>query len=214
MIKIILAEDHNIVRNGIKSILDNEADMEVVFEAKNGNEVLSWLAEGNSATLILTDMNMPGLNGLGLIKEMKANMPTVILSMLDHENYVIEAITAGAHGYLLKSINKDELLFGLRHVADGGKYICMELTFKLLDKLSGYSPINEPHKTIIAIELSEREKEVLDLISEGYTNNEIADKLFTSRRTVEGHRQNLIEKTGVKNTPSLIRFALQNGLIK
>jgi DNA-binding NarL/FixJ family response regulator len=213
LIRIILAEDHNIVRNGIKSILDNEAGIEVVFEAENGNQVISWLSEGNKADLVLSDMNMPELSGINMLKQLKDTVDVLILSMLDHENYVIEAIKAGARGYLLKNVSREELLFAIKYIAKGGQYICSELSFKMLNKLAALPETVEPYRDP-NIELSEREIEVLVLIAEGYTNNEIADKLFTSRRTVEGHRQSLIEKTGVRNTPALIKFAVMNGIIK
>jgi DNA-binding NarL/FixJ family response regulator len=213
LIRIILAEDHNIVRNGIKSILDKEAGIQVVFEAENGKQVINWLSDGNKASLVLSDMNMPELTGINMIKQLKDTIDVLILSMLDHENYVIEAIKAGARGYLLKNVSKDELLFAIKYVANGGKYVCSELTFKMLTKLAALPENIEPYRDP-NLELSEREIEVLVLIAEGYTNNEIADKLFTSRRTVEGHRQSLIEKTGVRNTPALIKFAVLNGIIK
>lgn len=213
MIKIILAEDHNIVRNGIKSILDNEPDMEVIFEAENGSLVLDWLSKGNKADLVISDMNMPVLSGLNMVKEIPQMIAVIMLTMLDHENYVIEAVNAGARGYLLKNVSKEELLFAVRYVTNGGKYICSELSFKLLKRATEVAEAEEPFQAA-NIDLSDRETEVLALIAEGFTNNEIADKLFTSRRTVEGHRQNLIEKAGVKNTPSLIKFAVMNGLIK
>jgi DNA-binding NarL/FixJ family response regulator len=159
-------------------------------------------------------MNMPGMDGLHMINALQMKYPVLILSMLDHENYVMETINAGASGYLLKNISKDELLFAIRYVASGGKYICSELSFKILNRLSNLNDILPASGVNVDFELSERESEVLHLIGEGFTNNEIADKLFSSRRTIEGHRQSLMEKTGSKNTATLIKFAVQNGLIK
>jgi len=193
LIRIILAEDHNIVRNGIKSILEVESDIQVVFEAGNGTEVLNWLEAGNQADLILSDMNMPELNGLSLLKQLHQKIAIIMLTMLDHENYLIEAVNAGARGYLLKNVVKTELLFAIHYVANGGKYMCSELSFKLLTRLSEL-PDPDERPQLPNLDISEREIEILTLIAEGFTNNEIADKIFTSRRTVEGHRQNLIEK--------------------
>lgn len=212
MIKIILAEDHNIVRNGLKSILDDETEFKVVCEAENGSEVLKWLEAGNKADLIITDVNMPVLNGLDMVKQLPNKIPVIMLTMLDHKKYVFDAVEAGISGYLLKSISKDELLFAVKYVAGGGKYICSELSFGLFEKRSKTPEPDELAKET-NVNLSEREVEVLDLIADGYTNNEIADKLFASRRTVEKYRQSLIDKTGVKNTPSLIKFAVKNHLI-
>lgn len=215
MIKVLLAEDHNIVRNGIRSLLDKEADVHVVGEAIDGLEVLKKLEEGTKIDLILTDINMPQLNGLALLEELKTVSPDVkvlILSMLEHENYVLQALNSGAHGYLLKNIAEEELMFAIRHVIAGNIYVCSELVSKIVEKLSNI-PQENNKELKVAIDLSRREIEILLLIAEGFTNNEIAEKLFTSRRTVEGHRQNLLEKTGARNTATLIRFAVRNGII-
>ena len=215
MISVLLAEDHNIVRNGIKSLLDNEANIKVIGEAANGKEAIRILEEGAGANLIIADLNMPGMTGCELIKYLSSNfknLKIVILSMSDHEKYVAEAFNAGAHCYLLKNISKDELLFALKHVMAGGRYICSELSLRMFAKLSNH----EIAQTEIDgfTDFTKRELEVLKLIAEGFTNNEIAEKLFTSRRTVEGHRQSLIEKTGVPNSAALIMHAFRSGIIK
>jgi len=175
MIKIILAEDHNIVRDGLRNLLEKEKDMQIVREALNGGQV-------------------------------------IILSMLDDERYVMQAFRAGASGYLLKNITADELTFAIRHVHLDGRYICSELSLRFLDRLIA-QPNRRQHEAETGIEFSTRDIEVLTLIANGLTNQEIADKLFTSKRTVEGYRQTLIEKTGARNTAALIRYALKNGLI-
>lgn len=215
MINVLLAEDHNIVRNGIRSLLDKQPDIHVVAEANDGLEVLQLFGEGIMPDLVLTDINMPNLNGIALIEQLNEKFPDVkvlILSMLDHENYVMQAVNAGASGFLLKNVSEEEMVFGIRHVMAGNLYVCSELTSKLLGKFSSLP--QENNKEIkVAIDLSRREIEILLLIAEGLTNNEIAEKLFTSRRTVEGHRQNLLEKTGARNTATLIRFAVRNGII-
>jgi DNA-binding NarL/FixJ family response regulator len=216
LIKLLLAEDHNIVRNGIRSLLDKQTDIEVVAEATDGLEVLQKLEEGINPDIVLTDINMPNLNGLQLIDEVKKLSPDIkvmILSMLDHENYVMQAVNTGASGYLLKNVSEEEMMFAIRHVTAGNQYVCSELTSKLVTKLSSLPDENSTPDVKIPIDLSKREIEILLLIAEGFTNNEIAEKLFTSRRTVEGHRQNLLEKTSARNTATLIRFAVRNGLI-
>lgn len=212
MINILLAEDHNIVRNGIRSLLDKEPGLHVSGEGINGNEILKLLDEGLPADVILADMNMPGMAGVELIQKAKEQHPhvkVVILSMLDHEKYVARAFNAGALGYLLKNVSADEMIFALKHVHIGGKYLCSELSFRLLEKLI-YAPElpDQPD-----VDFSKREIEVLTLIAEGHTNTEIADKLFTSKRTVEGHRQSLIDKTQSRNTATLIKYAIINGII-
>jgi DNA-binding NarL/FixJ family response regulator len=212
MINILLAEDHNLVRNGIKSLLDKEKELHVSGEGINGHEVLQLLTDDPTVDVILADMNMPGMSGLELIiktKELYPHIKVIILSMLDHEKYVSQAFNAGANGYLLKNVSADELVFALKHVHIGGKYLCSELSFRLLEKLiySAETP------DLPDVEFSKREIEVLALIAEGHTNTEIADKLFTSKRTVEGHRQSLIDKTNSRNTATLIKYAIINGII-
>jgi len=211
LIKILLVEDHHIVRDGLRFILDQEPEMQVIFEAANGQDVLDYLDGGQEPDLILTDMNMPVLDGMAMIKALKKNYPVLVLSMLDHVQYVFETINAGARGYLLKNANKNEMLLAIRHVADGGTYICSEISLKLLNRCAQIIDTPEPPK--LNAELSDREIEVLKLIAEGFTNNEIASKLFSSRRTIEGHRQSLMEKTGNNNTATLIKFAVKNGLV-
>jgi len=215
MLKVILAEDHNIVRNGIKILLEAEEDIEVVGEATNGQEVLDFLDAGNSPDLILSDINMPLMDGIMLLETLKEQYPqtkVILLSMLDNEEYITKAFQEGASGYLLKSAGADELIFALRHVNSGNKYLSSELSVKLLDRVN--STISSTTLIKNDIEFSAREIEVLQLIAQGMTNLEMSEKLFLSKRTIEGHRQNLIEKTGSKNTAALIRFAVLSGIVQ
>ena len=216
MIKVLLAEDHNVVRNGIKSLLEKETKFEVVGEATNGQQALNLLTKGLKVDIILADLNMPEVSGIEVATEVKDKYPTVkviILSMLDHEKYILEAFKQGASAYILKNVTADELIFAIKHVCNNNeRYICSELALRLLDKLL-QKPETVTATETPAIELSRREVEVLVLIAEGFTNQEIADKLFTSKRTVEGHRQNLIDKTSTRNTAALIRYAIVSGLI-
>ena len=213
VIRVILAEDHNIVRNGIKMLLDSQPEISVVSEASNGQQVLDLINAGSEADIVLADINMPQLDGIALIEELKKVSPEtklVILTMLDNDKYVAEAFAAGASGYLLKNLGEDELFFGLKAVHEGGRYICMELALKMLDEVLK-TAANQIEK--LDMEFTVRELEVLQLIAEGFTNREMGEKLFLSKRTVEGHRQALLEKTGTKNTAMLIRFAYSNGFI-
>jgi len=214
-LKIILAEDHKIVRNGIKMLLESQGEITVVAEANNGIEVLKYFKEGGEADVVLTDINMPEMDGITLIGELKTVSPAtqvMMLSMLDSEKYIAQAFIEGARGYLLKNISEEELNFALRYVSSGGRYLCAELSEKLLDKLTS-NPLQQANAVGQNIDFSLREMEVLHLIAEGFTNTEMADKLFLSKRTIEGHRQALIDKTGAKNTAALIRFAVINGFI-
>jgi DNA-binding NarL/FixJ family response regulator len=215
MIKIILADDHNVVRNGIRTLLDQERDMTIMDEATDGQQVLQLLENCGTdlPDMIITDVNMPVMGGMELIEAINERYPglkTLVLSMLDHERYITQAFKAGAKAYLLKTVSAEELLFAIRHICKyNERYLSAEISLKMLDKML-FSPESDFHEQKQPVELSKRELEVLTLIAEGYTNLEIADKLFTSKRTVEGHRQNLIDKTGTRNTASLIRFAIQH----
>jgi len=215
MLKVILAEDHNIVRNGIRMLLENEPDFEVIGEATNGKEVLELLEGNVEAGLILADINMPIMDGMSMLRAIRVNYPNVkviFLSMLDNEKYISQAFREGASGYVFKNVSSDELIFSLRQVNSGSRYLCTELALNLLDRSLQESPVftTAPESKI---EFSQREVEVLQLIAEGLTNTEIAEKIFISKRTVEGHRQSILEKTGSKNTATLIRFAVLNGFI-
>jgi DNA-binding NarL/FixJ family response regulator len=211
MLKILLAEDHTIVRNGIRMLLEMDESIHIVAEATNGFDVVDMLKKGVEVDMILTDINMPGIDGLTLLSKLKpdfSNIQVVMLSMHDNENYVAEAFRGGAAGYLLKSSSAEELLFALKHIKSGGKYLCADIAMKMVDKLLPVQSLGPP------IEFSPREIEVLHLIAEGMTNAEMADKLFISKRTIEGHRQSIIEKTGVRNTASLIKYAIMQGIIQ
>ncbi|MBV8388606.1 MAG: response regulator transcription factor [Mucilaginibacter sp.] len=212
MIKILLAEDHQIVRNGIRNVLEGGGDFQVIAEASNGKEALQLIEQGSSPDIVLADMNMPEMNGIELAESLRQindrQIKTVMLTMFDNENYVWDAFNSGVHGYLLKNISSEELTFALSHIHHNNKYICSDLAIRMLSLTN--------HKTGITdcmVDFSKRETEVLSLIAQGYTNKEIADKLFTSRRTVEGHRQTMINKANVRNSAELIRFAVKNSLI-
>lgn len=212
-IRVFLVEDHNIVRNGIRTLLERQADIEIADEAETVTEAVDKLRSGVQVDIILSDINMPDLSGLDLLNIVRPEFPhirIIMLTMLDHENYIKQTITAGASGYLLKNIDIEQMLFAIRHISGGGRYICSEIVFEMLKK-----QLNSPAESVTGqvVDLSQREEEVLHLIADGFTNQEIADKLFTSRRTVEGHRQNLLEKTGTKNTATLIRYAIRNNII-
>jgi DNA-binding NarL/FixJ family response regulator len=215
MIQVLLAEDHNIVRNGIKMLLGSDKEIHVAGEATNGKEALDFISNNEGIDVILADINMPELDGISLIKEaynIKPDIKVVILSMHDNDKYVSQAFQEGASGYLLKSVSADEMIFSLKHVKAGGKYLCSELSIKMLEKLSQKN-VNSVSENVSNIEFSMREIEVLHLIADGLTNSEMSEKLFLSKRTIEGHRQSLIEKTGSKNTAALIRYAVLNGII-
>jgi len=217
MIKVILVEDHLVVRNGIKLLLDSSGEIEIISEAKDGSELLELLNKGVKPDIVISDINMPLMDGLELtsnLSERQSDIKVVLLSMLNTVDQVIDAFNRGAKGYLVKNVSYNELIFAVKHVASGGKYVCQELAVLMIDLLSNNTtPLEFKKDTNFNLDLSEREVEVLQLISEGFTNMEIADKLFLSKRTVEGHRQSLINKVKVKNSAELIKFAVQHHMV-
>ena len=218
MIKVILVEDHLVVRNGIKLLLDSSGKIEIIDEAKDGVELVDMLSKGAAPDIVITDINMPVMDGFEVTSYLSENYPNIkviLLSMLNTPDQLIEAFNRGAKAYLVKNVGYHELIFAVTHVARGGRYVCEELAMIMVDLLASNSTINSPHNgpMKIDLDLSDRQGEVLQLISEGYTNMEIADKLFLSKRTVEGHRQSLINKVKVKNSAELIKFAVQHKLV-
>ncbi|GGE99626.1 response regulator [Hymenobacter cavernae] len=214
MIRVVLTDDHAIIRDGISSLLRDESGLEVVGEAANGQQLLEFL-ETASADVVLLDLNMPIMDGfttIGHLRRLHPEVKVLVLSMLDHERYVAQALEAGALGYALKNTGRSELIYAISSVANGHQFLCTAIGMALLRRLQTSEPVtnNEAPKAGI---LSKRELEVLRLIAEGMTNAEIADKLFTSKRTIETHRQNIIEKTQAKNTAALIKYAVSNGML-
>lgn len=213
---ILLAEDHNVVRNGLKMLLEADQEIKITAEAENGQQVLDFLDGNDEIDVVLSDINMPVIDGISLIAELKkrgSKVKVIILSMHDREEYVQEAFEKGAFGYLLKSVSGEELIYAIKHVYGGGYYLCSDLVMPMLRKNIN-NKLNSNSGGAADIEFSPREMEVLQLIAEGLTNQQMSDKLFLSKRTIEGHRQSLIDKTGVPNTAGLIRFAMRNDLIE
>lgn len=216
-IKIILADDHLIVRNGIKMLLDAQPNFEVIADVGSGKEVLDLLNNGVEVEMLVTDLNMENIDGIKLLKEISTmNLPlkTAVLTMLGGDEYVVNSFRYGARGFFVKNVASEELIYGFNLVAKGRRYLCEEITMRWLDKMIGKNDVPRSRINPAQLDLSPREMEVLALLGDGYTNQEISDKLFLSKRTVEGHRQSLIEKTKAKNTAALIKFATQHDLIQ
>jgi len=212
MTRILLAEDHIILREGLKAVLKDQPEIEVVAEANNGKEVQKLLIDHDVDVAIL-DINMPEMDGIQTAEFIQANFKHVkvmMLSMLENENYVSKSFKAGALGYVLKTTKSDEFVTAIKQVAQGNPYISHKIAAEIVRKMNFHSSTSNATE----VDLSKREIEILSLIAEGFTNGEIAEKTFTSKRTVETHRKNLIEKTGTKNTASLIKFAIMNGILR
>lgn len=212
MIRVVLVEDHLILRDGIKALFKDHPEIEIIDEADNGQEALKILGE-KPVDLLITDLNMPLMDGIATtqyVHDHYKNTKVLILSMLEQDKYISQSFGAGAIGYVLKTAGKEELINAVLKVAHGEPYISHKISMELIKKMQ----IKSPEEITVDIDLSEKELEILSYIADGYTNSEIADKIFASKRTVETYRKNLIEKTGTKNTASLIKFAIVNGLLK
>lgn len=213
MIKILLVDDHAVVRMGLTMLLEAHPDMHVVGEASEGNEGIQKAVELNPDVIVM-DLSMPhGKDGLSATAELKKRMPDVqilILTMHDDEEYLFRAIQAGASGCILKSAPHDELLTAIRSVADGDAYLHPSATKKLMEEYLGSVQKNGMDTYSL---LSDREREVLTLIARGFSNKEIAEQLVISVKTVETHKGNLMEKLQMKTRPELVAYALKKGLL-
>lgn len=210
MIKVLIADDHPIVRQGLRQILAGIADMEVAGEAVNGQEALNQVRVGGWDVLVL-DMTMPGRGGFDILKELKheqPDLPVLVLSIHAEEQFAVRVLKAGASGYLTKENAPEELVKAIRKVVSGGRYISPSLAESLAFGLDAASD-RPRHET-----LSDREFQVMRLIATGKTLTEIAEELSLSAKTVSTYRTRLLEKLDMKTNAELIRYAIENGLIE
>jgi len=213
MTRLFLVDDHTVLRHGLRALFQQEPTFEVVGEAEEGGQLLAQLPT-TPCDVVVLDLHMPGLSGLATTERLRAGFPAVrilLLSMEDNEHAIGQAMAAGAHGFVLKNAGHDELVVAVRAVANGRRFLCSELGLVMLKKLLGKTstPLAK-----FASGLSAREQEILLLVADGLTTAAIAEKLFTSPRTVETHRQNIMEKTGAKNTAALVKMAISEGWLK
>ncbi|MET0645951.1 MAG: response regulator transcription factor [Pyrinomonadaceae bacterium] len=210
---ILLADDHRIVRQGLRALLAGEADFEVVGEADDGREALD-LVKRLSPDVLVLDLMMPGLNGLEVARQLPRQSPgvrVVVLSMHDDEGFVLEALANGVSGYVLKDSNSSDLVHAVREVAAGRRYLSPPLSDRAIEAYQERAKVGtlDKHETLTA-----REREVLQLSSEGHTNSEIAARLGISTRTAETHRSHVMHKLGLHTQSELIRYAIRRGIIK
>ena len=213
-IKIIIADDHEIFRDGFKLMVNKQDDIELLGEASDGKELISLTASLHP-DVVITDIKMPKMDGIEATKYLVEHHPDVGvigLSMFDEEDLIIDMLEAGAKGYLLKNADKHEVIEAIRTVYQQEPYYCKHTSGKLAQMIAK-SKFN-PYKKTKKIEFSEREVEIIQLICQELTNKEIADKLFLSIRTVEGYRLKIQEKMNVKNSIGLVIYAIKNGLYK
>src|SRR5690349_10189754 len=210
MPNILLADDHNIVRQGLRALLQIEPLFRLVGEASDGIEAVR-LAERLKPDVLITDVMMPGLNGLEVTRQVTKSLPhtrIIILSMYTNDAYVFEAFRNGALGYVLKDSQAADLIQAVREVVAGRRYLSPPLSERALELYMRKveSVPDDPYEL-----LTTREREVLQMVAEGRTSGEIANRLFISPRTAEGHRANLMRKLGLQTHADLIRFALKRG---
>ena len=214
-IRILLADDHAILREGIRALLEDQPDMAVVSEAADGRRAVE-LACQQRPDVVVMDIGMPLLNGLEATRQIKRDCPQVavlILTMHDNEEYVSQSLEAGASGYVLKRAASSELVMAIRAVAAGQNYLSPAVTKLLIEGYVGRRPeapvALDPFDTLTA-----REREVLQLVAEGHTNQQIARLLNISLKTVKAHRANLMQKLGLHDRGELIKLAIQRGIIE
>ena len=217
-IKIMLVDDHALVRNGIKSLLEDEDDLEVVDEANDGKEIIKKIKQ-NPPDLLIADIKMDGFSGIDTVRELvKLNLPTrfLMLSMHDSEEYVLQSLDAGAHGYLLKDASRDEFLKAIKTVYGNGLYFSGDISKYLINRYQQKTPKITPSNTENTnppISLTKRELQILKLAATGMSNQEIADQLGKSKRTIEAHRFNLMKKMEVKNLMELTNKGRKMGFL-
>ena len=212
MIKLLLADDHKIITDGISNLLDTEIDIDVVGVCENGEEVLAKIKEIET-DIVLLDIDMPIMNGIDCAKEITKNyknLKVAMLTMHEEKALIHNFIDMGVKGYFLKTIQKEELVHAIKTIAKGGEYFPSDVTKALLKKDQIKPDVTQ---SPLLAELSERELEIIKLVAGGLSNKEIAGKLFISPRTVDTHRTNLMKKLDIHNVAGLVRFAFQNKLV-
>ena len=210
-IRLVLADDHPVVREGVRAFLESDGEFEVIAQADDGTEV-ARLVDRLQPDVVVVDLMMPGRSGLEVTRELAqrpAAAPVLILTMYENEAYVLEALRSGAAGYALKQAPAVELTRGIRAVASGERYLSPPLSERALD---AYVRRSDTHDDPLEA-LTTREREVLHLVAEGHSNAEIAETLFISRRTVETHRAHAMKKLGIRTHVDLVLYAVRQGII-
>ncbi|MEZ4721460.1 MAG: response regulator transcription factor [Flavobacteriales bacterium] len=215
MIRIALADDHQLVLDGLKSLIKDEPSFEFVAEANDGKRLVD-IVSAVDIDVVLVDIDMPVMNGLlaiEKIKKEKAHVKCIALTMHNEKGMIQKVIAAGASGYLLKNIDQEDLIAAIKKVHVGGSYFSEDVTLTLAGKSAGSASSILPGIGLSS-ELTEREVEVLRLIAQGMSNKEIGETLFISHRTVDTHRTNLMKKLNVHNIAGLIRHAIKEGYVE
>jgi DNA-binding NarL/FixJ family response regulator len=211
--KILIAEDHTILREGLRMLLSSNPDFEVVAEARDGLEAIRAV-DTHKPDLILMDLSMPRMNGVGAIQEIKKQCPSIkilVLTVHKTEEHILTALKTGADGYILKDATHSELMLAIENIFSGRSYLSPGISEKVIE---GYLEGRKSVKSSTSWDtLTQREREILKMIAEGYRNKDIADYLCISAKTVEKHRANLMKKLDLHSASSLTAFAMEKGLI-
>lgn len=210
---IILVDDHKMIRDGIKTFIEGDKSVEVIGEANNGIECLDLL-DALTPDIVITDLNMPEMDGIELTRQIAMKHPEVkviALTMFGESQHVKQTLAEGAMGYLLKDCREDELRLAIRKVSSGSTYYSPEVTKTIINKVRKVKT-QTSSRIVLEVPLTDREKEVLYLIVREFSNQEIADKLFISIRTVEAHKRNILDKTGSKTVAGLVLYAIEKQL--
>lgn len=216
LITVLIVDDHKIIRDGIKSLLEDAQNIKIVGEASNGLEAIEFFKK-QPADVVIMDIRMPEMGGIETTKFLTENYPGVkilALTMHDEEAFISKMLHAGASGYLLKNVGKEEFITAVNKIYKGENYFSLDVATKMMTKFMSSKPTDD--EDIFEnddLQLTKREIEVIKLIAEGLTSQDIADKLFISPRTVDTHRRNLLQKLNVKNTAELIKFAIKHNIV-
>jgi two-component system nitrate/nitrite response regulator NarL len=213
--KILIVDDHEVVRDGLRNILTSLDTISIAGEAGNGEDAVKMYAS-LKPDLVIMDISMPGMNGIEatrVIKEKDPDARILILTMHDNQEYLNQIIRSGAKGFILKNTDKEELLDAVRTVASGDNFFSKDISKLIIDNYIRTAKETEKSDGYKEVPLTKREIEILKLIASGYSNQEIANILYISYNTVDTHRKNIMHKLSIKNTAGLVRYAIEKGLI-
>ncbi len=214
-IKVLLVDDHKMFRQGIKTVLTSLADIKVIGEADTGEEALEKIKK-IKPDIVVMDINMSGINGIEAskkVKEFDKNIKILLLTMLENEKFIMDALSSGVEGYLFKEADASELIKAIKTIASGKEYINDEVKEKIINYVTHNNFYSQNINQTTSAKLTPRELEIVQHVSKGYTSRVIAEKLFISEFTVIKHRKNIIRKLGLKNFHEVVSYAISNGLI-